>query len=392
MNRTGPGQSSGHAAGSPLGRASEAGPGSASQPAGRDSGADSSVRRGVTRPHFQGEPRHRDELAIAAEAFVIGQGGDPARLETRLAAEMVRTAIKLVKDEADIAQLKLVNAAMKEMRHSYRIFNRWRGTRKVAIFGSARTPPMHPDYVAARQFSEAISQQGWMAITGAGEGIMKAGHEGPQRDGSFGLGIRLPFESGANDVIAGDLKHIVFRYFFTRKLMFLSHADAVAVFPGGFGTHDELFEALTLVQTGKSRIVPIVLVEGEAGTYWSGWKQFIEQQLLANLWISPEDPSLFHVAPDVASAVAHIAAFYRRFHSYRYVGDRLVLRLSSPLAPEALASLEEDFAGLVAEGGMSQHPALPEEDDHLELPRLSFLHTRRQFGLVRELIDRVNAL
>jgi len=337
-------------------------------------------------------PRHLDDLGLAAERFALDHGAIPGTPGTRLVAEMVRTAVKLLQDEADIAQLKLVNAAMKEMRHSYRVFNRWRGTRKVAIFGSARTPPLHPDYLAARRFSEEISQQGWMAITGAGEGIMKAGHEGPQRDGSFGLGIRLPFESTANEVIQGDAKHIVFRYFFTRKLMFLSHADAVAVFPGGFGTHDELFEALTLVQTGKSRIVPIVLVEGEAGSYWEGWSAFVEQRLLASRWISPEDPSLFHVATDVREAVAHIAAFYRRFHSYRYVGDRLVMRLTSPLTNEALASLEEEFAGLIAEGGMSQHGALPQEDDHRELHRLSFVHTRRQFGLVRELIDRVNEL
>jgi len=146
------------------------------------------------------------------------------------------------------------------------------------------------------------------------------------------------------------------------------------------------------VQTGKSRIVPIVLVEGEAGSYWEGWKAFVEQRLLASRWISPEDPSLFHVATDVRDAIAHIAAFYRRFHSYRYVGDRLVLRLVNQLTAEAVASLEEEFAGLISEGGMSQHEALPQEDDHLELPRLSFMHTRRQFGLVRELIDRVNAL
>ncbi|HMN96039.1 MAG TPA: LOG family protein [Phycisphaerales bacterium] len=345
--------------------------------------SESRPRRGVRRPP--------DELDAAISALLASLGIDREPFESRLVAEMVRTAVRLRQDGADAGQLKLVSAAMKEMRHAYRVFGRYRGVRKISIFGSARTPPDHPDYLAARHFGQAIADAGWMAITGAGGGIMKAGHEGPSAEASFGLSIRLPFETNANEVIVGDPKLIVFRYFFTRKLMFLSHADAVAVFPGGFGTHDELFESLTLVQTGKSPIVPIVLLEGTGGRYWVDWRRYVDDHLLGNGWISPEDLGLFHLAPTVEDAVAHVLRFYRRFHSYRTVGSRLVLRLLRPLSPLDLAALNDSFAGLVAEGSMEQGPALPEEEGEFPaLPRLWFHHTRRHFGMLRALIDRIN--
>ncbi|MHC5115421.1 MAG: LOG family protein, partial [Planctomycetota bacterium] len=224
------------------------------------------------------------ETTEIIEDLVRSVGGDPGKFDGRLISEMLATCLKLVPDGHDTGQLKLMNSALKEMRYAYRVFNRYRGTRKVSIFGSARTPEDHPDYIAAREFSAAIADHGWMGITGAGDGIMKAGHEGPQRDASFGLSIRLPFETTANEVIEGDPKLINFRYFFTRKLMFLGHADAVAVFPGGFGTQDELFESLVLVQTGKSNIVPIILLEGEGGVYWQHWERYIRKNLRANFF------------------------------------------------------------------------------------------------------------
>ncbi len=333
-----------------------------------------------------------DPLAPPIAALLAQVGADPDRFETRIVGEMIRTSLKLLPDGADSGQLKLMSASLKEMRYAYRVFNRWRGVRKASIFGSARTPSDHADYIAARDFSAAMAAQGWMAITGAGDGIMKAGHEGPTRASSFGLSIRLPFETTTNAVIEGDPKLITFRYFFTRKLMFLSHSDAVVVFPGGFGTHDELFEALTLIQTGKSQIVPVVLLEGQGGHYWQDWRRYVEKHLLGNGWISPEDPGLFHVAEGVADAVEHVLRFYRRFHSSRYVRSRLVIRLRRALSPEQLAELNEEFDGLVAEGVIEQGTAFPEETDHRELPRLFFVHTRRHFGLVRALIDRVNAM
>jgi uncharacterized protein (TIGR00730 family) len=326
----------------------------------------------------------------AIEALVRAAGGEPQEPMGALVGEMVQTCLKLLRGEHELGQIRLLNRALKEMRHAYRVFNRYKGRRKISIFGSARTPETHPDYLAAHQFSAAIAQAGWMSITGAGNGIMKAGHEGPQRDASFGLSIRLPFETTANTVIEGDPKLINFRYFFTRKLMFLSHSDAVAVFPGGFGTQDELFEVLTLVQTGKSNMIPIVLVEGRGGTYWRQWETYIRRNLLDNGWISPEDPSLFHIASDIDNAVSHVLQFYHLYHSSRYVGEMLVLRLLRPLLSGELEMLNRDFAVLLKSGQIEQSDALQGETDHLDLPRLVFRHTRSNFGVLRQMIDRMN--
>jgi len=312
--------------------------------------------------------------------------------EARLVGEMLATSVKLIADEADLGQLKLMNHALKEMRYAYLVFNRYSGVRKVSIFGSARTPPDHPDYIAARDFGRMMAESGWMAITGAGDGIMKAGHEGPEREASFGLSIRLPFETTANEVIHGDPKLINFRYFFTRKLMFLSHSDAIAVFPGGFGTQDELFESLTLIQTGKSNIVPIVLVEGEGSDYWERWERGVTDNLLEQGWISAEDPGLYYIAPDVDAATRHIHDFYRRFRSARYVGNRFVIRLDAPLSKEQTEMLQDEFKILIASGDIEQSGPLAGEEEHLELPRLHFHHTRRAFGLVRKFIDRINEM
>lgn len=333
-----------------------------------------------------------DPLIEPISELVRLAGGDPSTFAGGLVAQLVRTSLRLVHDQADTGQLKLMAAALREMRYAYRVFNRYRGRPKISIFGSARTPPDHRDYAAAREFSRELAQAGWMAITGAGDGIMKAGHEGPQREASFGLSIRLPFETTANEVIEGDPKLINFRYFFTRKLMFMSHSDAVAVFPGGFGTQDELFEALTLIQTGKSNIIPVVLVEGVGGHYWAEWLAYIRVHLLQNGWISPEDQNLFHIATSPEDAVAHVLHFYRRFHSSRYVRDTLVLRLNAPLTPGQLDEVNADFADVVKTGRMTQCRALPEESDHPNLPRLCFHHTRRAYGRVRALIDRLNDL
>jgi hypothetical protein len=332
-----------------------------------------------------------DELRTGIEDLVVQVGGDPTTFAGRLVAELVATCLRLVPDGHDTGQLKLLNSAMKEMRYAYRVFNRYRGRHKVSIFGSARTPPEHPDYLAARAFGAAMAEAGWMCITGAGDGIMKAGHEGPKREASFGLSIRLPFETTANEVIEGDPKLINFRYFFTRKLMFMSHADAVAAFPGGFGTQDELFESLVLVQTGKSNIVPIVLLEGEGGAYWSAWDRYVRENLLANGWISPEDTSVYYRAESPADAVAHVLRFYGVYHSSRYVGDRLVLRLQRALAAPEIEALNDEFGILVREGRIESCGPLEGESDHLQLPRVAFTHTRYHYALVRRLIDRINA-
>ncbi|RMD64340.1 MAG: LOG family protein [Planctomycetota bacterium] len=303
---------------------------------------------------------------------------------------MLETCLKLVADRAGTGELKLIRSALKELRHAYRVFALRPETRKISIFGSARTPPAHPDYAAARAFSRAMAQAGWEVITGAGDGIMKAGHEGPGREASFGLAIRLPFETTANEIIQGDSKLINFRYFFTRKLIFVSQADAVAVLPGGFGTHDELFEVLTLIQTGKSVVVPVVLLEGEGGDFWGKWEEYVEQALLAGAFISPEDLCLHHRARSVEEAVEHVRRFYRIYHSSRYVRDLLVIRLKRRLRDQDVQRLSKEFAEIIASGSIEQREALPEEKDHLELPRLVFHHTKHKFGLLRRLIDRIN--
>jgi uncharacterized protein (TIGR00730 family) len=311
-----------------------------------------------------------------------------------LAAEIAQTAQKMLRDHASVADLRLVNAALKEMRYAFRVFAPYQRIRKVSIFGSARTPQDHPAYRHAHEFARRLADRGYMVITGGGGGIMRACQEGSGRRRSFGINIRLPFEQQPNEFIHRDPKLVNFKYFFTRKLMFVKEADAIALFPGGFGTHDEGFESLTLVQTGKSRPVPIVFVDAPGGAYWQTWKRYVEDHLLAEGLISEADMRLFVVTDDLDRAIEEITGFYRRYHSSRYVGDHLVLRLTSPLAPADVAALGREFADIVASGEIAQTGALPEEAGEPELadlPRLVFHFTRRHFGRLRMLVDAVNA-
>ncbi len=345
----------------------------------------------TTPPTTPGNRRVDDPAFVARlDALISECSGDPTSYDGKLIRDLLVTSLKLVTDDRDTGELKLLSAALKELRHAYRVFAPYSEVHKISIFGSARTPPTHPDYAAAVEFSRMMAERQWQVITGAGDGIMKAGHEGPGAEASFGLAIRLPFEQSTNDVIAGDTKLINFRYFFTRKLMFVSQSEAVAVFPGGFGTQDELFEALTLVQTGKSAMVPIVLIEGHGGTYWRHWDNYIRTELLSSAFISPEDLNLFYVAKTPADAVEHVCRFYHNYHSSRYVGDDLVLRLKRPLKPGDIDRLNAEFPVLIKSGTIQQRGPFPVETDHLELPRIVFSHTRRHVGVLRRLIDRIN--
>lgn len=318
-------------------------------------------------------------------------GADPQSQESGLIAQMIFSSLRMANEDFDMGQLKLMTRAFKEMRYAYHIFNEHRFGRCVSIFGSARTSESHPDYQSAKSFSSALAAKGWVCVTGAADGIMRAGLEGAGKESSFGLSIRLPFENSVHTLLAGDPKLINFNYFFTRKLMFLSHSDAVAAFPGGVGTQDELFEVLTLMQTGKSNIVPLVLLEGEHGRYWHAWEHYIQNHLLANGFISSEDQFLYYRAPGVQQAVDHIEQFYRRYHSSRYVKDVLVIRLLTPLNAHQITELNEEFGALIASGKIEATPRLPEEDDHRDLPRICFQHNRKHFGLLRAMIDRINA-
>ncbi|MEM8756350.1 MAG: LOG family protein, partial [Planctomycetota bacterium] len=284
-------------------------------------------------------------------------GVEGKAFEHRLVRDLLTAALKLIPDGRDTGELKLMTSAVKELRYAYRVFAQYQETKKITIFGSARTPEDHPDYRAAVEFSRLMAEKGWMSITGAGDGIMKAGHEGPGRDASFGVAIRLPFETTANTVIDGDHKLINFKYFFTRKLMFLSQCDAVALFPGGFGTMDEAFEVLTLIQTGKSSMVPVVLLEGEGIPYWDLWDDFVKERLLGNGMISEEDLSLYSVCHTAAEAVDLVERFYRTYHSSRYVRDDLVIRMNHAIEDEAVEALNEEFSVLVKQGRMVQRAA-----------------------------------
>lgn len=331
------------------------------------------------------------KLTERLNALISEAGADPESFDGRLVRDMLVTSLKLIRDGRETGELKLLTNSLKELRHAYRVFANYRDTRKITIYGSARTPNTHPDYHAAVEFSRLMAGLEWLSITGAGGGIMQAGHEGPGREKSFGLAIHLPFEQSANAIIAGDDKLINFKYFFTRKVTFVSQADAVAIFPGGFGTQDEAFETLTLIQTGKSAIKPIVLLEGEGGDYWRHWENYIRRSLQDNGWISPEDRNFFYIAEDPADAANHVKHFYRNYHSSRYVRDDYIMRLNHPLRPEDVDRLSEEFAPIIRSGRITQRGPYDVETDHLDLPRLVFTHTRSRFGLLRLLIDRVNS-
>jgi uncharacterized protein (TIGR00730 family) len=307
--------------------------------------------------------------------------------------QMLVSALGLLGDDSSTGDLKLLNAAMKELRHAMRVFSPYAHVRKVAVFGSARTAPTHSDWAQAHRFAERMVALGWMVITGAGDGIMGAAQGGAGRSASFGVNIRLPWEQEANEVIAGDEKLINFRYFFSRKLTFVKNSHAIALFPGGFGTHDEGFEALTLIQTGKSEILPVVFVDSPGGSYWRDWEEYVRSHLLARQLISEEDFALFKVTDDVAEATREITGFYRNYHSSRYVRDRLVIRVREAPEPEALALLNDQFGDIVAAGSIEVSGALPEEGGEADpFPRVVLRFDRKQLGRLRQLIDRLNAL
>lgn len=328
----------------------------------------------------------------------VAPGTAPDSMNGRLVKDLIVNALKLIPDGRDTGEIKLITAAVKELRYAYRVFGQYPDPHKVTIFGSARTPKTHPDYAAAVVFGRLMAEAGWMSITGAGGGIMEAGHEGPGAEKSFGVAIRLPFETTANAVIAGDSKLITFRYFFTRKLMFISQAEAVALFPGGFGTMDEAFESLTLIQTGKAAMLPVVAVQGKGEDYWEQFIEFVKKGLLSRGWIGQDDLSLFKLCHSPQEAVDHILRFYRTYHSARYVKDDLVIRIKRQLAQKDIDALTERFGTLIKQpdaggttgGKIIQRGAYDVETDHRDLPRLVFTHTRYHYGRIRQLIDAIN--
>jgi uncharacterized protein (TIGR00730 family) len=311
----------------------------------------------------------------------------------QLAAQLRETADKLVRDGATRGDMKLLSTALKELRYCLKVFTPYRLIRKVTVFGSARLPASDPAYATAVEFGRRMAEAGYMVITGAASGIMEAGHVGAGREKSIGVNILLPFEQEANSIIRGDRKLMHLKYFFTRKLMFVKESDAVALFPGGFGTQDEGFEVLTLVQTGKSHIFPIVMVDQPGGDYWVRWQEYITDVLLKRRLISPEDLSLYRICTSVEEAVAEVLDFYRVYHSMRYVAGDLVLRLRTRLPESTLEHLRDNFKDILRGGTFEQTEALPAEADDVHvagMPRLRFRFDRRHLGRLRQLIDVIN--
>jgi len=308
--------------------------------------------------------------------------------------EMIIAALKAGQEDDDSSDLKLMNTTLKEMRFTSKVFGPYRDKRKVTVFGSARTKPEEPVYEMAKQFGRKLAESGYMVITGGGGGIMQAVNEGAGPEHSFGVNIRLPFEQKPNPVLVGNPRLITYKYFFNRKVAFLKEADAVALFPGGFGTLDEAMETLTLVQTGKRNPLPLVLVDDPTCSYWTEFIKFVEEELLTRNLIAKADLALFERVDTVDAALARINRFYSRYHSMRYVNGQLVFRLTSKLSPEHIEKLKAKFHEiLLPHGDIVSSNALPEEvedGDVVDMPRLVIDFNRHDFGRLKSLIDAIN--
>ena len=309
-----------------------------------------------------------------------------------LVREIVVSGLKAIKDRTNRGDVKMMNTALKELRYSSLVFQPFSDARKVAVYGSARTDPGDPNYEMAEAFGRRMAEDhDYLVITGAGPGIMEAANKGAGKDNSFGVNIRLPFENGANEYLSPG-KVINFKYFFTRKVQFVKESDAFALFPGGFGTLDEAFELLTLIQTGKSDIHPIVMVEAEGTGYWAAW-EVLCNELVEQRMISAADLNLYVITTDVNAAVGEIVQFYRVYHSQRFVDGLLVLRLRTPVPGDLLVDLTEEFADIIRSGVIEVIPPTQEEvetDDFVDLPRVAFDFNRHGYGRLRALIDRLN--
>jgi len=342
----------------------------------------------ISKPKAASDP----VLAAKIQELIQLKGGGYNEGEV---ADIIQNALKLLTDVRDTGDVRVIQTALRELRYAFRLFAPYHEKRKVTIFGSARTKPDKLEYQQAVEFGRKIVEAGYMIITGAGPGIMQAGHEGAGLEHSFGANIRLPWEQGANPIIAEDAKLVTFKYFFTRKITFIRHSDAIALFPGGFGTLDEGYEAMTLMQTGKCQLMPLVLIDRPGGTYWKTWDRHIREHLLRDKLISPDDLNLYQITDSTDEAVKIVARFYRNFHSTRFVKDLFIIRLKHAPSESAIAAMNEDFADLILEGKIKAIQPTPEEvedKDRLELARIAFNFNRRDYGRLRQLIDVLNGL
>jgi uncharacterized protein (TIGR00730 family) len=336
------------------------------------------------------KPPPDPELKRRIQELIASRGGG---YNEESVADIIENALKLLKDVKDSGDVRVIQTALRELRFAFKLFAPYAGVRKVTMFGSARTEPTRPEYQQAVDFGRKIAAAGFMVITGAGPGIMQAGHEGAGPEMSFGVNIRLPWEQSANSIIREDKKLVTFKYFFTRKLIFIRHADAIALFPGGFGTMDEGYEALTLMQTGKSQLMPLVLIDRPGGTFWKTWDRQMREHLLRDELISPEDLNLYQITDDTDQAVKIITRFYRNFHSSRFVKDLFVIRLKHAPSDSAMEAMNEDFADINNGPPIRRIKPTPEEqedNEHLDLARIGFNFNRKDYGRLRQLIDVLN--
>jgi uncharacterized protein (TIGR00730 family) len=332
------------------------------------------------------------ELKRRIQELIASRGGG---FNEEAVGDIIESALKLLTDVKDTGDVRVIQTAIRELRFAFKLFAPYADKRKVTIFGSARTAATKLEYQQAQDFGRKIVQAGFMVITGAGPGIMQAGHEGAGPENSFGVNIRLPWEQAANPIIKEDKKLATFKYFFTRKLIFIRHSDAIVLFPGGFGTLDEGYEAITLMQTGKSQLMPLVLVDRPGGTYWRTWDKHIREHLLRDQLISPDDLYLYSMTDSTDEAVKIIARFYRNFHSTRFVRDIIVIRLKHAPSDTALEALNEDFKDIIIGTPIRKIGPTPEEredQDNLDLARIGFGFNRRDYGRLRQLVDMLNSL
>ncbi len=320
---------------------------------------------------------------------------DCTELRPALYREIVVNALKCRRDNLDILDLKIFNRVAADFRNAARVFKPYRNIRKVSVFGSSKTLPGTPYYEMAKQFGRLMSQQGYMVITGGSEGIMKAGIEGCGAKNSFGINILLSHENKPADIIRDDPKLVRFKYFFTRKLFFVMEADAFAIFPGGFGTHDETFEVLTLLQTGKASPMPVILMEQPKDNYWQAWDKFIKNQLLAKGFVNAEDLSFYRIAHSPEAGVKLVKDYYSTYNSVRQVQDKLVIRMERALTADSINILSTSFSDIIKDGKITATLPLPGEESEPGLwikPRISFVNNKKSAGRLNQMIQMINSL
>lgn len=332
-----------------------------------------------------------EEIRRKIDELICAVGGG---FNTDIVSDLIINSLKMLKDVENRGDARVIQTALREFRYSFKTFAPYENHKKIVVFGSARTQPDRRIYQLAVEFGKLAKEAGFMVITGAGPGIMQAAHEGAGPEASFGVNIRLPWEQLPNPVIQNDKKLMTFKYFFTRKLTFIRHADAIVLFPGGYGTMDEGFEALTLMQTGKSRLKPLILIDEPRGSFWQAWDDYIKNNLLKQGYISAEDIGFYQITDNPKQAVQWISNFYKVYHSSRFVNDLLVIRLQSELHESKLNQLSSEFKDIIVEGKIeSVRPSQEEveDNDFVNLPRIAFKFNRKDYGRLRQLIDALNS-